>query len=230
MAPHERARARPSVDCSPSGSDGSSETCALDVTSRAGGKATLTLTLHADERFTLSLAAEGEPLRLALDWDRRSEEHFVGLGARHGTEFDQRGRAVQLGADRRYTGPDCPPEMLAEGGIPQGDCAPMPWMLSSRGYGVLALTDANGTRFDMSSDRTSVSTRALAGPLRLELHAPADPGSAAAGALPADRASRCCCRSGATGSGRAATCTRTARRCSTTSTASGATRSRSTRS
>ena len=44
----------------------------------------------------------------------------------------------------------------------------MPWMLSSRGYGVLAHTYANGTRFDMSSDRTSVSTRALAGPLVLE--------------------------------------------------------------
>jgi alpha-glucosidase (family GH31 glycosyl hydrolase) len=118
--------------------------------------------------FSVELMAEGEPLRLAVDWDRRSEEHFVGLGARHGTEFDQRGRTVQLGADRRYTGPDCPPEMLTEGGIPQGDCAPMPWMLSSRGYGVLARTDANGTRFDMASDRTSVSTRALAGPLRLE--------------------------------------------------------------
>jgi len=41
-------------------------------------------------------------------------------------------------------------------------------MLSSRGYGVIAHTYANGTRFDMSSDRTSVSTRALAGPLTLE--------------------------------------------------------------
>ncbi len=68
----------------------------------------------------LSLTAEGEPLRLAFDWDRRSVEHFVGLGARHGTEFDQRGRAVQLGADRRYTGPDCPPEMLARGRDPAG--------------------------------------------------------------------------------------------------------------
>ena len=123
---------------------------------------------HRVQLFSVELVAEGEPLRLAVDWDRRSEEHFVGLGARHGTEFDQRGRAVQLGADRRYTGPDCPPEMLTEGGIPQGDCAPVPWMLSSRGYGVLARTDANGTRFDMASDRTSVSTRALAGPLRLD--------------------------------------------------------------
>jgi len=144
------------------------ETLNLDVRFEGGRVGRLALYLGRDDLFTLELTAEGEPLRLAVDWDRRSEEHFVGLGARHGTEFDQRGRMVQLGADRRYTGPDCPPEMLTEGGIPQGDCAPMPWMLSSRGYGVLARTDANGTRFDLSSDRTSVSTRALAGPLRLE--------------------------------------------------------------
>ena len=67
--------------------------------------------------------------------------------------FDQAGRDVQLGADRRYTGPDCPPEMLAEGGIPQGDCAPAPWLLSSRGYGVWCQTDGNGTRFDSAGDR-----------------------------------------------------------------------------
>ena len=73
---------------------------------------------------------------------------------------------MQLGADRRYTGPDCPPEMLAEGGIPQGDCAPVPWLLSSRGYGVWVQTDANGTCFDLAAERISVSTRAHAGPLR----------------------------------------------------------------
>ena len=168
LGPHERAvRASVSEASSPNGQEGSA-TLRVGVQFEGGRKGELTLTLHEDERLTLSLTAEGEPLRLAFDWDRRSVEHFVGLGARHGTEFDQRGRAVQLGADRRYTGPDCPPEMLAEGGIPQGDCAPMPWMLSSRGYGVLAHTYANGTRFDMSSDRTSVSTRALAGPLTLE--------------------------------------------------------------
>jgi alpha-glucosidase (family GH31 glycosyl hydrolase) len=145
-----------------------SEAIALDLLFEGGRKGRLTLALHSDERFTLSLTADRDPLRLALDWDRRSNEHFIGLGARHGTEFDQRGRTVQLGADRRYTGPDCPPEMLEQGGIPQGDCAPMPWLLSSRGYGVIAHTYANGTRFDMSSDRTAVSTRALAGPLVLE--------------------------------------------------------------
>jgi alpha-glucosidase (family GH31 glycosyl hydrolase) len=92
---------------------------------------------------------------------------LVGLGLRHGTSLDQAGRDVQLGADRRYTGPDCPPEMLDVGGIPQGDCAPMPWLNSSRGYGVWCQTDANGTRFDMAGERIAVSIRGQAGPLRL---------------------------------------------------------------
>ena len=117
--------------------------------------------------FTMEV--DGDPLRLGLDWDRRSEERFVGLGARHCTQLDQAGRTVQLGADRRYTGPDCPPEMLAEGGIPQGDCAPAPWMISSRGYATQLLTAANGVRFDLAGERASVSSRAAAGPLRLRL-------------------------------------------------------------
>ena len=173
LAAHERA-VRATVESRPA-SCGSlerrgepPEAIALDLLFEGGRMGRLTLALHSDERFILNLTAESEPLRLAFDWDRRSDEHFVGLGARHGTDFDQRGRSVQLGADRRYTGPDCPPEMLEQGGIPQGDCAPVPWMLSSRGYGVIAHTYANGTRFEMSSDRTSVSTRALAGPLVLE--------------------------------------------------------------
>jgi hypothetical protein len=76
---------------------------------------------------------------------------------------------VGVGADRRYTGPDCPPEFLAQGGIPQGDCAPVPFVNSSRGYAVWAETDANGTRFELGAERVSVSTRSRAGPLRLHL-------------------------------------------------------------
>ena len=91
-------------------------------------RGTLVLELLADDAFTITLSAArigdpeagSPPLRLAFDWDRRTIEHFAGLGARHNTEFDHRGRRIQLGADRRYTGPDCPPEMLAAGGIPQG--------------------------------------------------------------------------------------------------------------
>jgi alpha-glucosidase (family GH31 glycosyl hydrolase) len=166
LEPHERAR-RASV--AGKLSDGLELALAL----QGGRQASLRIRLPRDDRFSLELdcgrdtAAEGGgPLRLALEWDQRSGERFVGLGARHGVQLDQRGRAVQLGADRRYTGPDCPPDLLAEGGIPQGDCAPAPWLISSRGYGVLLDTEANGVRFDVGSDRTSVSTRASAGSLK----------------------------------------------------------------
>ena len=168
LSPHERASRGWRASDEDGGEELPRDGVELDLRFEGGRSGRLRVLLKEPGLLTFELSAEGAPLRLALDWDRRSNEHFVGLGVRHGTEFDQRGRAVQLGADRRYTGPDCPPEMLAAGGIPQGDCAPVPWMLSSRGYGVLALTAANGTRFDMSSDRTSVSTRAHAGPLRLE--------------------------------------------------------------
>ena len=110
-----------------------------------------------------------------------------GLGRPPRPQLDQAGRPVQLGADRRYTGPDCPPELLAAGGIPQGDCAPVPWLLSSRGYAVWVRTEANGTRFDLSGERIAVSTRAGAGPLRLELLCDRDPGRTPAPLLPADR-------------------------------------------
>ena len=147
----------------------------LDLTLEGGRGAILDVDLPEADRVRLSLSADDQPLRLAIEWDRRSEERLVGLGARHGTRLDQAGRCVQLGADRRYTGPDCPPEMLAAGGIPQGDCAPVPWLLSSRGYAVWVRTDANGTRFDLDGERVSVSTRAHAGPLRLELLCAATP-------------------------------------------------------
>ena len=45
----------------------------------------------------------------------------------------------------------------------------MPWLLSSRGYAVWVRTEANGTRFELAGERVSVSTRAKAGPLRVEL-------------------------------------------------------------
>jgi len=140
----------------------------LGVTLQGGRRIRLSASLPDDRRLVLELEAEGEPLRAALAWDRRSEEHFVGLGARHGTQLDQRGRTVQLGADRRYTGPDCPPELLADGGIPQGDCAPAPWLHSSRGYSVWLVTEANGARFELG-ERISVSTRGSGGPLLVQL-------------------------------------------------------------
>ncbi len=55
-----------------------------------------------------------------VGWDARAEEHFAGLGARHALRVDHAGRAIQLGADRAYTGPDCPPDMLDDRRDPAG--------------------------------------------------------------------------------------------------------------
>ena len=162
LAPHERAQR--AVVIADAG-DGFGVT--LELLLDGGRRARLSISLPASERVAIELTAERDPLRLALDWDRRSDEHIVGLGARHSTQLDQIGRDVQLGADRRYTGPDCPPEMLAMGGVPQGDCAPMPWLLSNRGYGAWIQTYSNGARVELSGARASVSTRAAAGPLQV---------------------------------------------------------------
>jgi alpha-glucosidase (family GH31 glycosyl hydrolase) len=141
---------------------------ALALRLHGGRGGVLRITLPAPETVLLELECDGAPLRLAAEWDGRPEEHFAGLGARHALRVDHAGRAIQLGADRAYTGPDCPADMLAIGGVPQGDCAPAPWLQSSRGYAVWADGHGNGMRFELG-DRTVVSARAAAGPLRLRL-------------------------------------------------------------
>ena len=161
LAPVERARAaavqRHSVD-----------RATLVVELSGGRRARLEVRVVEDDRLCVELEPDGEPLRVALDWRRRADERSVGLGARHCTQFDQAGRVIQLGADRRYTGPDCPAELLAGGGIPQGDCAPVPWLISSRGYAVWVRSLANGVQFDLSGERVVCSTRCSGGPLRID--------------------------------------------------------------
>jgi len=135
-----------------------------------GGRSGLVrVTLPAAESVLVAVEVDGSPLRIAAEWDARAEEHFAGLGARHALRVDHAGRFVQLGADRAYTGPDCPSDLLAQGGVPQGDYAPAPWLQSSRGYAVSVDGHGNGMRFELGSDKTVVSTRCAAGPLRLWL-------------------------------------------------------------
>jgi alpha-glucosidase (family GH31 glycosyl hydrolase) len=162
LAPPERA-------VSASVRSRSSDRVVLSLELSGGRRARLEVRIPEPDRVTLELEPEGDPLRVAIDWRRRSDEHFVGLGARHYIQLDQAGRVIQLGADRRYTGPDCPAELLADGGIPQGDYAPVPWLLSSRGYATWVRSEANGTQFDLAGERVTVSTRSSAGPLALDL-------------------------------------------------------------
>jgi alpha-glucosidase (family GH31 glycosyl hydrolase) len=112
--------------------------------------------------------------RVALLAPGHPEQRFSGLGARHGLHVDQAGRSLQLGADRRYTGPDCPPDMLELGGIPQGDYAPVPWLLGSRGWAAWVQTDGHGARFELG-DELQISTRRAAGPLKVHLFTQSTP-------------------------------------------------------
>ena len=75
---------------------------------------------------------------------------------------------MHLGADRRYTGPDCPPEMLADGGIPQGDYVPVPWLESNQGWAAWVETHGAGLEFDLTAP-LRISQRGAAGPFRLHL-------------------------------------------------------------
>jgi alpha-glucosidase (family GH31 glycosyl hydrolase) len=126
-------------------------------------------TLAPDHLVVSVVPADAGWLRVGASWPLLDGERVTGLGARHGLDFDQRGRLVRLGADRRYTGPDCPPEFLAEGGIPQGDYAPVPWLLSCAGWAAWVETSGPGTEIDLSGDRVSLSTRTAAGPFCLHL-------------------------------------------------------------
>jgi alpha-D-xyloside xylohydrolase len=131
--------------------------------------------LH-DDRVVVELSASDPFFRAGADWEARPGERFTGLGARHREQLDQTGLRIRLGADRRYTGPDCPPDMLDVGGIPQGDYAPVPWLLASRGYALWIETEGDGADLDLGH-RVSVSTRTAAGPFRL--HVLTDPTPAA---------------------------------------------------
>jgi alpha-glucosidase (family GH31 glycosyl hydrolase) len=140
----------------------------LDLALRDGRAAALRVALAGPDHAVLELRAAGTPLRTGLEWAAAPGERLAGLGARHTLSVDHAGRRIQLGADRAYTGPDCPPDLLELGGIPQGDYAPAPWLQSSAGYAIWCETHASGTRFDLDGPRR-VSTRAAAGPLRVHV-------------------------------------------------------------
>jgi hypothetical protein len=147
-----------------------------------GSEGALEVTLPGRDHVLLELTcgpaaapAPQRPVRrLGFAWPGHPEQRLTGLGARHGLHVDQGGRSVALGADRRYTGPDCPADMLDQGGIPQGDYAPVPWVISSRGWAAWLETDGPGALFALG-DEIDVSARAAAGPLRLHLFCASTP-------------------------------------------------------
>ncbi len=142
-----------------------------------GREAIVRVAVPAAERVLVELRADPAPFRLEATWSAATGEHVTGAGARHCQPFDQRGRRIRLGADRRYTGPDCPEDMLDQGGVPQGDYVPVPWLLSSAGWAVWSETWGAGVDLDLRGAEHALSQRAAAGPLRL--HFLCDPTPAA---------------------------------------------------
>jgi alpha-glucosidase (family GH31 glycosyl hydrolase) len=124
----------------------------------------------------LTVEPADDVLRIGVSWPLAAAEHISGAGCRHGLRFDQAGRLIDLGADRRYTGPDCPPDMIEAGGVPMGDYVPVPWLISSRGWGAWVECDGPGVQFDLQAD-VSISVRAASGPLRLHLFDGPRPGA-----------------------------------------------------
>ena len=138
------------------------------------------------------------------------EQRFIGLGARHGLHVDQAGRSLQLGADRAlHRARTARPTCSSVGGIPQGDYAPVPWVLLDRGWAAWLETRRPRACASSSATRSILSSRARRrAAARPPVHAP-DARRAAARVPAADRAARRCCPSGPTGTGRAATSTST---------------------
>ena len=130
---------------------------------------TVRIALADESRVVVEICAEPAPFRLEASWEALPGERITGLGARHAEPFDQSGRRIRLGADRRYTGPDCPPEMMDVGGVPQGDYVPAPWLLSSAGRALWSETSGQGLNFDLRGDTHSISQLGAAGSLRLHL-------------------------------------------------------------
>ncbi len=160
---------------------------------------------------------------------RRTPSTSTGGGCRHGLRFDQAGRLIDLGADRRYTGPDCPPDMTRGGRRADGRL---------RAGALAALLGRMGGLGRVRRARRPVrpaGRRLALDPRRLRPAAPAPPARAGPAALPApllraDRLPSAACPSGPMGTGRAATSTSTSATCSRTSTATASTTCRSTRS
>ena len=140
------------------------------------------------------------------------------------------GGAIQLGADRAYTGPDCPPDLLDLGGIPQGDYAPAPWLQSSaRLRGLVRDVRATG-RASTSTARCACRRARPPGRCASTSSPTPPPPPACAATSRLTGPARRCCPSGATGSGSRATSTPTRTTSRRTSTAAAGTGSRSTRS
>ncbi len=168
-----------------------SDSLALTVALSDGSPGRLELGLHRD-RLVIELTVERAPLRLGARWGagpRRASDR-PRRPARHRLRPDA-GAASSSAPTAATPAPTARPRCSTQGGIPQGDYAPVPWLLSSAATRVWLETD--GQRAPTSSWTRAASRcprASAAGPLRLHLCHRSHARGAAARLLPPDRASQ----------------------------------------
>jgi alpha-glucosidase (family GH31 glycosyl hydrolase) len=144
-------------------------------TAAPGVTATVTIRHPAAGRLSIDVAGHGSGINgTAVDLTESKDEHFFGLGERS-TTVDQRGQDVQ---NRVLDGPytDEQASIVRAFVPPPGFSArhdatyfPMPWMMSTRGYGALLTNDEDST-FDFGKHtpgRTRLSVNSSTMTLRL---------------------------------------------------------------
>lgn len=135
--------------------------CTLHGSDADGGLA-IRLRCQADGTdFTLEIEADGAARWLAADLAARPDEHFLGLGERF-NQVDQRGQNIELWVTN-----------AASGGLTY---KPVPFYISSAGYGLLIDTGARTIlRLATPDDPTIVSIRPNAAAVALRLIPSATP-------------------------------------------------------
>ena len=173
--------------CRPTVRHRSADRVTLALELSGGRRARLEVRISADDRITFRLEPERDPLRIALDWRRRSDERFVGLGARHWTPV-RPGRARRA-ARRRPSlhRTRLPGRAARRRGHPAGRLRAGAVAQSSRGYAVWVRSEANGIRFDLAGERVGGVDALVGRSARARGVLPPHAGGAAAGVLPADR-------------------------------------------
>ena len=128
---------------------------AVRLAGGAGGDAVLSHAARPRTGSCSSSTREGDAAAARDRWDRRSGERFVGLGARHCDPASTRPGAPCSSARTAATpGPTARPRCSRSAGSRRATARRCRGCCSSRGYGVWAQTDANGTRFDFSGERS----------------------------------------------------------------------------
>ncbi len=120
-----------------------------------GGRASVRIAPAGDGIVSVQIDADAQSLATGVEFAALQDEHFYGTGERSDA-VDRRGRETEnyvadgpfVAEDREYVKASTPP--WAQRDRDDATYYPVPWLLSSRGYGVLVDEDAT-SRFRVAS-------------------------------------------------------------------------------